>query len=260
MLFEVIELQEIFDKRIAGRGVCSLCGKVHEVPLGYAVPEAKRLLSTLLKTKRIDFAVPEKDADPRLSTEPLFGEARGQMFGVLICRDRQGRTGVLKAFSGQMNGVWLVPGWVPPLVDVGLLARMSAGTERFIKRLGRQMDRLPADSPERAKLGEKRRNLSRALMKDIHSFYRIPNFKRQLKPLPEIISGKGGIPSGTGDCCAPKLLGYAARHSLTPMGLAEFFVGRENKAGTKRSGAVYSSCKSKCGRILGYMLCGLEKA
>ena len=260
MLFEQMELQGKFDERVAASGFCTVCGRKHEIALGYAVPEAKRLLSALLETRRVDFEVQDRDADPRLSIEPLFGEARGHMFGVLVCRDKAGATGVLKAFSGQMNGVWMVDGWVPPLVDVNLLERMSAGTERYIKRLGKRIKGLGEDDPERARLVEKRRNLSRALMKDIHGLYRIPNFRRQLKPLTEIVTGKGGIPSGTGDCCAPKLLGYAARHSLTPLGLAEFYVGRKNKAGTRRNGAIYVSCKAKCGRILGHMLCGLEEA
>lgn len=260
MLFERIELQGIFDERIACSGVCSTCGKEHELALGYAVPEAKRLLNTLLEVRRVDFEAPGEKADPRLSIEPLFGEARGQMFGVLVCRDKTGATGVLKAFSGQMNGVWLVPGWVPPLVDVKLLEQMTFGTERYIKTLSRRIAALSPDDPERANMVAKRKELSRALMKDIHSLYRLPNFRRQLKPLREAVVGKGGIPCGTGDCCAPKLLGYAARHSLTPLGLAEFYVGRENKSGTRRNGAIYLSCQSKCGLILGHMLCGLEEA
>ncbi|MEF2230941.1 MAG: hypothetical protein V3571_08430 [Pseudodesulfovibrio sp.] len=260
MLFEYTELHGEFDERISCKALCPACGRPHSLPLGYALPEARRLLSTLLDAGRVDFGLPEAQADPRLSTAPLFGEARGQMFGVLVCRDREGRTGVLRAFSGQMNGVWLVPGWVPPLVDVAVLERMCAGTERYIKALGRRLEALDKGAPERARLAERRRSLSRALMKDIHALYRVPNFRRELRPLTEIVIPGGGIPSGTGDCCAPKLLGYAARHSLTPLGLAEFYLGRENRSGTRRNGAVYPACSGKCGRILGYMLCGLEGA
>ncbi len=31
-------------------------------------------------------------------------------------------------------------------------------------------------------------------------------------------------PSGTGDCCAPKLFNYAFKHNLTPISLAEGFL------------------------------------
>jgi len=259
MLLEYIEIQGKFDTRTSCEAPCRTCGKTHAHAIGYSLPEARRLLKTLLAAGRVDYDVPEAEADPRLSTEPLFGESRGQMFGVLVCRDRQGRTGVLKAFSGQMNGVWMVDGWVPPLVDVKLLADICTGPERMIKRLGRRIAELSADDPERARKVELRRNLSRALMKDIHALYRLPNFRQQLKPMAEIVSSRVGIPAGTGDCCAPKLLGYAARFGLTPLGLAEFYLGRENKSGTRRNGAVYPACKSKCGRILGHMLCGLEE-
>lgn len=260
MLLEYIEIKDKFDVRTSCEAHCRACGKKHVLALGHSLPEARRLIKTLLAAGRVDYDVPEDRADPRLSTDPLFGEGRGQMFGVLVCRDRRGRTGVLKAFSGQMNGVWMVDGWVPPLVDVRLMAEMCAGPERMIKRLGARIAVLPAGDPERARQVELRRKLSRALMKDIHALYRLPNFRRELKPMIEIVNSKGGLPAGTGDCCAPKLLGYAARVGLTPLGLAEFYLGRENKSGTRRNGAVYPACKSKCGRILGYMLCGLEEA
>jgi hypothetical protein len=257
MLMEPIEISAENDERTACSGYCARCGRVHSLPVGPAVAQARLLMRALSRAGRIDFHVDDAGADPRLSTAPLFGEARGHMFGVLVCRDRQGRTGVLKAFSGQFNGVWRVPGWVPPLVDVEALASMSHGVERLIKRLGRDMAALPESGPERAALAARRRDLSRALMLDIHALYRLPNFCRQLAPLPEVVTGEGGIPAGTGDCCAPKLLGYAARHSLIPLGVAEFYFGRENRSGTRRHGGVYASCAHKCGRILGHMLCGL---
>lgn len=260
MLMEPIGISAENDERAACSGFCSRCGRQHVLPVGPAARPARELLRALTRAGRIDLHVDESLADPRFSTASLFGEARGHMFGVLVCRDRQGRTGVLKAFSGQFNGVWRVPGWVPPLVDVDALTAMSCGVERFIKRLGRDMDALPQGSPARTALADRRRAISRALMRDIHALYRIPNFRRELHSLPRIVLGDGGIPSGTADCCAPKLLGYAARHSLTPLGVAEFYVGRDNRSGTRRHGGVYASCKDKCGRILGYMLCGLDGA
>lgn len=258
MIFEPIELSRTYDPRVGYKGLCSRCDREHGLVIGYARDHAVTLLKKLDTSGRIDFDVPEAEADPRFSTEYLYGDARGQMFGVLVCRDRNGNAGVLKAFSGQYNSVWTVPGWVPPLVDVTLLGQATSGVERLIKRMGRQIAALAADSSERKQLIEKRKTLSQALMKDIHGMYRLPNFHRELKSLPDAVCGNGGIPTGTGDCCAPKLLGYAARHRLTPLGLAEFYFGKENRSGTKKHGKVYTSCSSKCGRILGYMLCGLD--
>ena len=96
-------------------------------------------------------------------------------------------------------------------------------------------------------------------MKEIHAMYRLSNFRGETESLPNAVYGAEGIPTGTGDCCAPKLLGYAARNGLTPLGLTEFYFGRTNRSGTKKHGEFYSSCLNKCGRILGFMLCGLEE-
>lgn len=257
-IFTPIELTGKTDSRLAYKGKCARCGIEHGIVIGQAKDQAVVLLKKLDATKRIDFDMPEDKADPRFSTDYLFGDARGQMFGVLVCRDKQGQTGMIKAFSGQYNSAWRVPGWVPPLVDVKALEAISFGVEKFIKSLGARIKDLPTDSPERAELIERRKKISKALMKDIHALYRIPNFRRELKPLPDVVFGPKGIPSGTGDCCAPKLLGYAARYGLTPLGLVEFYYGRDNRSHTRSHGKVYTSCAAKCGRILGYILCGLD--
>ena len=43
--------------------------------------------------------------------------AEGKMFGVLVVRDRGGRVGYLRAFSGMLDGRWDVPGFVGPAFD-----------------------------------------------------------------------------------------------------------------------------------------------
>ena len=95
-------------------------------------------------------------------------------------------------------------------------------------------------------------------MRDIHALYRLRNFRGQVAGLEEIFPPGMGIPTGTGDCCAPKLLQYAAEHELLPLGLAEFYWGRKNASKTRRQGYFYPSCQIKCQPILGFMLCGLE--
>jgi hypothetical protein len=247
-----------FDPAVACRGWCVRCGREHTLPVGPARGPALDLFDRMEAEGRIDFDSPEPD--PRLSTEYLHGRAGGQMFGVLAARDAQGETVVLKAFSGQYDGVWEVDGWVPPLVDTARFRRDTFEAEQRIKALGREIDGLPPASPARDRLVRKRRQASASLMQEIHAMYRLPDFRGETVPLPLAVHPEGNAPTGTGDCCAPKLLGHAATHGLTPLGLAEFYFGRTNRSGTREHGRFYPSCLDKCGRILGFMLCGLEGA
>jgi hypothetical protein len=102
-----------------------------------------------------------------------------------------------------------------------------------------------------------RRELSRSLMARIFELYRLTNFRGQTRSIKEAFLGPS-MPTGTGECCAPKLLHHAAVHGLTPLGLAEFYVGQENRSATRRHGQFFAPCAEKCRPILGYLLCGLS--
>jgi len=187
--------------------------------------------------------------DPRFSTDYLWGEARGQMFGVLVCVTDGGEVVVLRAFSCQYNGTWRVDGWVPPLIDVDEFLRITKPVDREIKALDARI--AAGRDPE---LVRRRRALSQDLTARIQGLYRLHNFRGEARPLTEVFPG--GIPTGAGDCCAPKLLNHAARHGLHPVGISEFFWGRENRSGTRQHGEFYPACAEKCQPILGFLLCG----
>ena len=194
------------------------------------------------------------------STLPLWGVARGKMFGVLDCKTREGKSVQLYSFSGQFNGEWLIDGWVPPLFDVDAYHSLNTPREKEIKELSRQIDQVPPHTESWLKLRKERKAKSRRLMKDIHSLYRLTNFRNETKSLGEVFQGASNIPTGTGDCCAPKLLNYAARHSLIPMGLCEFFYGKETRSKSHSHGEFSAPCIEKCQPILGFMLCGAREA
>lgn len=214
------------------------------------------LMRVLEEKNRIDFEVPDKAADSRLSLDYLFGEARGQMFGILECADANGETVILKAFSGQYNGIWKVEGWLPPLFNVDRFDELVCGTDHKIKALGNQIDLLP-EGEERCILAARRKKFSQNLMKDIHALYHVCNFRSRVKPLSDFFPN--GIPTGAGDCCAPKLLNQAAKNNLRPISLAEFYWGRTNRSGTRRHGRFYMPCTEKCLPILGFMMQGTER-
>ena len=217
------------------------------------MPHALALLDRLERQGHIGLGQGALDA--RLSLDYLFGPARGQMFGVLVYADRDGRQGVLRAFSGQYNGLWEVPGWVPPILDPREFMRVIEIDEPRIKELTRRIQGLAPDDPERKAMQAQRRELSRSLTARIFDLYRLTNFRGQTRSLADVFLGPS-MPTGTGECCAPKLLHHAAQHGLTPLGLAEFYVGRENRSATRRHGQFFAPCAEQCRPILGFMLCG----
>lgn len=58
-------------------------------------------------------------------------------------------------------------------------------------------------------------------------------------------------PSGSGECCAPKLLQYAFLNNLTPMAIAEFTCVKGNIQWRE-------ACQSRCAPILDWMLQGVD--
>ncbi|MFN2353205.1 MAG: hypothetical protein ABR512_01600 [Desulfopila sp.] len=243
---------------------CAVCRHNHILPVADSRRYAKQLMDTLEAEGRLDFLASDgfcdqSNAPSSSPTDSLFGKARGKMFGVLHGIDAKGRHQVLYAFSGQFLGQWNIAGWAPPLFDETIWHSVNDATERHIQRLGRDMDLLPEKSVNRAILAKNRKMVSRRLMEKLHSLYRLRNFRGEISGLAPFFQNRHGIPTGTGDCCAPKLLNFALQKNITPLGIAEFYWGRPNKSGSRRHGRFYPACTDKCRPLLGFMLCGLQK-
>ena len=229
---------------------------IHSLGEGNSRQYALELIQNLESEKRIDLSSPEPD--PKYSTDCLYGEFRGQMFGVLECENKSGETVILKSYSCQHNGIWNCEGWVPPLVETEVYQKVMEPSEKAIKALGRIIDQMDKLDPERKELVKERKTISQELMKNLFELYSFANFRGETATVQEAFYKEKGIPTGTGDCCAPKLLNYAALNNLKPLGISEFYFGLETKSGTRKHGEFYSSCDIKCEPILGFMLCGLE--
>jgi len=266
-------------------GYCTACDEVHYLTEGNSRKYALQLMAELEQNKRIDLH--STDPEPIFSTDCLWEKRGGQMFGVLECVDANGNIVVLRAFSGQFNTRWQAEGWVAPAFDLdgynqfmskikvsirqmtddiefckqaadqGKLKfeeAMCSGGHAAQKDCRRQM-REAFKVLERAK--KNRRTYSQSMMPVFLELYQLQNFKGEQQPILNVFYEDRGIPTGTGDCCAPKLLQTAAQKGLKPLGLTEFYFGKENKSSTKHHKEFYSGCKNKCQPILGYMLCGL---
>ena len=242
----------------ASGGWCRRCGRTHLLAPDDAWGECARLMAQLQGCGRIDLETAAPDADPRCATGPLFAPGGGKMFGVLCCRDRHGRRVVLRAFSGQYGGRWQVPGWVGPVHDPAVFDALTGAADPEIKRLGAAIARAPAGSASRRDLVRRRRALSRDLMERLHDLYHLVNFRGERRALVEVFHGPGRPPSGTGDCCGPKLLQHAATNGLVPESMAEFFWGESGASAARMHAGGYPACAAKCQPILGFMLCGLE--
>ncbi|HEY9734978.1 MAG TPA: RluA family pseudouridine synthase, partial [Trichocoleus sp.] len=103
-------------------------------------------------------------------------------------------------------------------------------------------------------LKRQRQGLSRQLQEQMHQTYCLTNFAGESQTL-NILGRGSGLPTGTGDCCAPKLLQYAAVQGLTPLAMAEFWWGPAR--GDKAPGQFYGACEERCQPIMGFLLAGL---
>ncbi len=239
-------------------GYCKKCRKVHQLTSGNSIQGCKELIDSFVSNPKTHLVSLHQKTFTAFALSELFGPSCGKMFGVMECLSPDGSTTFIKAFSGQLNGIWEVDGWAPPLFDVKQFEHISYKTEKEIKALGRKIDNCTRNSGEWLMLRKQRRTLSQELMHKIHGLYRLTNFNKETATLVEAFTGNGGIPTGTGDCCAPKLLNYAAKNNLKPVGMKEFYWGKENRSKTRQHGEYYSSCVDKCQPILGFLLCGLQ--
>jgi tRNA pseudouridine32 synthase/23S rRNA pseudouridine746 synthase len=106
-------------------------------------------------------------------------------------------------------------------------------------------------------LKQQRKILSRRLQSQMYSAYSITNFLGQSISLEQLMTD-GFLPTGTGDCCAPKLLHYAATQGLKPLAMAEFWWGESNQ--DKIQGEFYGACVERCQPLMGFLLSGLPNS
>ncbi|MBD1828910.1 pseudouridine synthase [Microcoleus vaginatus GB1-A2] len=266
----------------------------------------------------------------------------GKMYGILLVEMPSGEQGILKAFSGLLNGCSIVEGWVPPIPgrdrvafeEARTLTQLEAMKQELIalnqlpqrqeyealfrefevqlqvlsdrhrtckqqrdekrqlvcqtlaaetleialeqlnqesrlegierRQLKRQRDETlqplkqlieAADERMRA-LKQRRKELSRELQTQMHAAYTLVNFLGTSRSLSSLMP-TNSIPTGTGDCCAPKLLHCAAVNNLKPLAMAEFWWGPPS--GDKIQGEFYGACGDRCQPLMGFLLSGLAQ-
>lgn len=193
----------------------------------------------------------------QLTKESEERKGHGVMLGTLVCKKAESREEVvLHAVSGismqlEMAEMPLSSTIVPPLVPSEEINAALSANDREIHELTDKIN-----SGEKSLIPQRTALTTQSLQKvfDLYTFTRFDGKKITLN---EIIALHGGRlpPTGTGDCCAPKLLSYAFEHRLIPVSMDEVFYGKDSP--NKKCGQSYPPCDERCGYILPSIL-GLE--
>ncbi len=109
-------------------------------------------------------------------------------------------------------------------------------------------------------LKKERKRRSDALQHWLFSHFVMRNAKGEERNLLDIFANTATVipPSGSGECCAPKLFQHAFIHNLHPVCIAEFWWGKSPKGEIREHMHYYGACRGKCLPILNFMLQGLD--
>lgn len=187
--------------------------------------------------------------------------SRGKMFGFLITDTGE----TLKAYSGQICGRSDWDGYVPAIFDYLQPDGYFKTHEAIITQLNHEAQECN-DSKRLADIKTERKERSQALQRWLFSQFQITNPIGETQSLQQVFdeyAKRNNLrqtipPSGTGECCAPKLLQYANTHNLKPLALVEFWYGESPKGEVRHHGMFYEPCQSRCQPIIWWMAGGQE--
>ena len=223
-------------------------------------------LITLIEAGKIELRQISRESEER--------KGQGLMIGSLVCWEKTGNDGcgrrvVLYAVSGNSKILEVSADetlsnlfkektvFVPSIVSVNLIDSALKQNDKRIHELTDEINKLPLVSSQRKALISERTSLTDESLKNVFSLYEFTRFDGKKISLNQIIinHSKKLPPTGTGDCCAPKLLSYAFANGLEPVSMDEVYYGRNTA--NKINGISYPPCDERCGYILPSIL-GLE--
>lgn len=207
----------------------------------------------------------------QIGDESESRSGQGIMLGSALCRDESGKLFALKTVSGISKKIVLKREnydgeiFVSPIVSFEQVEQALKKNDSEIHSLTEKINSLKKErllpcgkysnqGEEEKALVEKRKTLCLESLKNVYELYEFHCAGGVTKKLIDICKEKLP-PTGTGDCCAPKILDYAFSHNLTILSMAEVFYGQSNEK--RVMGQKYPPCDERCGLILKDML-GLE--
>lgn len=207
----------------------------HILPTEPARSLCLEMIKNIRSTGYLDY-----DGERLIKEESLFNnEIGGLMLGILTTTDGT----VYKAFSGIIDKRFELKPFVPQLFDSTLYQETIKDLDLQIHQVTKEIEKKPSKE-----LIEKRKALSNECWKKIAHLYHFHCADGKVRGFEDTI----GIycPSGSGDCCAPKLLNACYKDKKIPASLEEFFYGK----GTRESGNFYGPCDQKCKKLLEHQI------
>lgn len=154
---------------------------------------------------------------------------------------------------------------VPPIVSNEKINLALDKNDREIHELTEKINGIEKDEKidssnqnlQLEHLLQRREKLTTESLLNVFSLYNFTRFDGKQISLNSIIKEHNNKlpPTGTGDCCAPKLLSYAFAHGIKVLSMDEVYYGRDTP--NKTNGKSYAPCDERCGYILSSIL-GIE--
>ena len=178
------------------------------------------------------------------------------MLGSLICKDKNNEKVKLFAISGSTKKIKknkdddLI--FVDAIVSAEQIEKALEKNDDEIHALTNTINSYSGPTEVLELLKKKRLELTSQSQKNVfnlYSFYCIDGKKRSLKE----ICTNNFPPTGTGECCEPKLLNYAFKNNLQPLSMAEILFRRDKKIEEQDIKSI-PPCDERCSLILPSML------
>lgn len=200
--------------------------------------------------KEIISLLEEKKLSLVYTTEKISAErfANGIMIGVLVAKNSAQENKIFFTVSGisrKIEGKFHDAIFVEPIVSSKKIMSALQKNDKEIHLLTEKLKVCSKDDVQELQL--RRSSLTSESLEKVHELYSFYCFDGKNRSLKQIC--KNHLPpTGTGDCCAPKLLNFTFKNNLTPLSMCEVFYGKSTEK--KISGCKYSPCDERCGLIL----------
>ena len=109
-------------------------------------------------------------------------------------------------------------------------------------------------------LRNERRQRSDSLQQWLFSQFVLLNARGESRSLTDIFRQTPQLvpPSGSGECCEPRLLQYAFANGYKPLCMAMMWLGESPRSAVRLHGNYYPACQGRCRPILEWMMQGLD--